>query len=172
MMSMELEQNMDALNKEFVLLAEAWNKIDESISPKPDCGICVLCKNHLNNKYGNHPHPVRKKGKCCDRCNNDRVIPARLGAEENPIGDFDEQIMCRKLLLFCSHTTKYPNIQVEFYRNNLDNFVADLIEKFYRKVISRGCFPTIRVDEGISVSNDLFRRIQDNNAVIKGIKPK
>jgi hypothetical protein len=35
------------------------------------CGIIV-------GGYGNNPNPIKKQGKCCDECNADQVIPARL----------------------------------------------------------------------------------------------
>jgi hypothetical protein len=28
--------------------------------------------------YGNNPDPIKKKGRCCDECNADQVLPARF----------------------------------------------------------------------------------------------
>lgn len=39
--------------------------------------ICVLCKQKFTG-YGNNPEPLSNKGKCCDKCNSEKVIPARL----------------------------------------------------------------------------------------------
>jgi hypothetical protein len=43
---------------------------------------CILCKNKIEEKpywkYGNNPFPLSKKGSCCDNCNQNKVIPARI----------------------------------------------------------------------------------------------
>lgn len=39
--------------------------------------ICVSCKINLEGQ-GNNPYPVSNTGKCCDTCNVDIIIPARL----------------------------------------------------------------------------------------------
>jgi len=38
--------------------------------------ICILCKRKYKG-WGNNAEPL-KKGRCCDNCNNTKVIPARL----------------------------------------------------------------------------------------------
>lgn len=39
---------------------------------------CVLCKHHFTG-YGNNPDPLAMgKGECCDVCNTNQVIPARI----------------------------------------------------------------------------------------------
>ena len=39
---------------------------------------CVLCKEHFTG-YGNNPDPLAMgKGECCDVCNTNQVIPARI----------------------------------------------------------------------------------------------
>jgi hypothetical protein len=39
---------------------------------------CVLCKQHFTG-YGNNPDPLAQgKGECCDICNTNQVIPARI----------------------------------------------------------------------------------------------
>ena len=41
--------------------------------------VCCICGKTFNG-YGNNPYPVSKNenDKCCDQCNLDVVIPARL----------------------------------------------------------------------------------------------
>jgi hypothetical protein len=51
----------------------------EAYLPKP---ICVLCKKHCENEYGNNPDPVATDGVCCDSCNLTKVIPARLAQRQ------------------------------------------------------------------------------------------
>ena len=38
---------------------------------------CCICEYEIEG-YGNNPTPVSKKGRCCDKCNVEKVIPARL----------------------------------------------------------------------------------------------
>lgn len=52
------------------------NKSDEVEYP-----VCVICKGLCDNEYGNNPYPVKKSGVCCDKCNSNVVMPARMGME-------------------------------------------------------------------------------------------
>ena len=38
---------------------------------------CVICKEHFTG-FGNNPDPVKPDGDCCDACNTNHVIPARM----------------------------------------------------------------------------------------------
>ena len=38
---------------------------------------CILC-GKLYTGYGNNPWPITDHGRCCDECNSDKVIPARI----------------------------------------------------------------------------------------------
>lgn len=38
---------------------------------------CSICGDDVNDEFGNNAEPVNK-GRCCDYCNNEVVIPARL----------------------------------------------------------------------------------------------
>ena len=38
---------------------------------------CVICKEHYTG-YDNNPDPVADTGGCCDTCNTNKVIPARM----------------------------------------------------------------------------------------------
>ena len=40
--------------------------------------ICVICNKEFE-EYGNNALPV-KEGRCCDKCNQEQVIPARIDA--------------------------------------------------------------------------------------------
>ena len=50
---------------------------------------CVICKGKLDKlckpdgtvywDEGHNPYPIKEKGRCCTKCNNDKVIPARFG---------------------------------------------------------------------------------------------
>ncbi len=38
---------------------------------------CVICYEHFTG-FGNNPDPVKSNGDCCDACNTNHVIPARM----------------------------------------------------------------------------------------------
>jgi len=42
---------------------------------------CVLC-DHRGFGYGHNPAPLRRHGRCCEECNFDEVIPARISMSE------------------------------------------------------------------------------------------
>ena len=39
--------------------------------------ICCICGKEFEG-YGNNPYPLKNEGECCDKCNTNFVIPARL----------------------------------------------------------------------------------------------
>jgi hypothetical protein len=45
--------------------------------------ICSICHEDLNVKHGNNAAPIND-GQCCDRCNSEVVIPARIAAAKEP----------------------------------------------------------------------------------------
>jgi len=40
---------------------------------------CCICGKEFDG-YGNNPWPVKEDGCCCDECNVDKVIPARISS--------------------------------------------------------------------------------------------
>ena len=45
--------------------------------------VCVICKNKITPDPGGwpgglNPWPIKKKGKCCGKCNDEKVTPKRL----------------------------------------------------------------------------------------------
>lgn len=68
--------------------------------PCPDCGKliaycfpihdctpkikCCLCGKMIARHESCDPHPLRKRGRCCHRCDDLKVTPARLAAKGIP----------------------------------------------------------------------------------------
>jgi len=46
------------------------------MAEKQETGRCCLCGEEFEG-YGNNAQPLRN-GKCCDKCNVEKVIPARM----------------------------------------------------------------------------------------------
>lgn len=49
------------------------NQRNEEVGSK----TCCICGKEYTG-YGNNPEPVRISGRCCNDCNEKRVIPARM----------------------------------------------------------------------------------------------
>jgi hypothetical protein len=56
----------------------------------PTFNKCVLCFKKDCVGYGNNPAPLRMKGKCCDKCNFEKVLPFRMGLPHKGLGLFTE----------------------------------------------------------------------------------
>ena len=52
---------------------------------------CICGKPFRQGEYGNNPEPVKpySSGTCCDECNMDKVLPARLAAIPREAGSGD-----------------------------------------------------------------------------------
>jgi len=56
------------------------HKMSDQLQPATDDSeYCVLCGDGIND-MGNNPEPVSSVGQCCDSCNWNEVIPARISA--------------------------------------------------------------------------------------------
>ena len=56
-----------------------WRNTDEEYDSDEADGLCVLCKNDINDPYGGHnPAPLKEYGKCCEPCNTTLVVPMRV----------------------------------------------------------------------------------------------
>jgi hypothetical protein len=49
---------------------------------------CSLCDDGLG-EWGNNAWPLAEED-CCDKCNHEKVLPARLGADPGALGTFEE----------------------------------------------------------------------------------
>lgn len=61
-----------------------WVDVNESLT---DSETCCICNKHIVG-YGNNAEPVCS-GRCCDRCNIEKVIPARLEMLNNSEDDYE-----------------------------------------------------------------------------------
>ena len=55
--------------------------------PLQETGICSLCGGPYEH-FGNNPEPLKDfEERCCDDCNWQKVVPARLGRPEGSMGE-------------------------------------------------------------------------------------
>lgn len=72
-------------------IAADKNGLDDIVLTETEDEICCICGEPIQG-YGNNPAPVCDDGVCCDKCNIEKVIPARLSSihaleESNQITD-------------------------------------------------------------------------------------
>jgi hypothetical protein len=139
----EFDELLDGFCKDLTVKLKAIDRhiaaIDEYYAPKEDCGKCCLCKGLMSNKWGNNPAPLRKRGKCCDKCNADKVIPARMGGLCD-LGTHEEQVLQAKLFLLMGE--EMTGFLEPMWEQNYAPF--NKIKREYRDlVIARGMFPNI-----------------------------
>ena len=61
--------------------------------------VCCICGEKYEG-YGNNPAPIKDYGKCCDKCNIEKVIPARIKALKKDSFDWlDALINSEKLAI-------------------------------------------------------------------------
>lgn len=103
--------------------------LDENIQKDEECCIC----GEPIKGYGNNPAPVKDAGVCCDKCNREVVIPARLKSisknklEEkvsSKIEDKEETI--RYLLDQLHKALEDGSIQEKVYKDTLDKAIYEL----------------------------------------------
>lgn len=103
--------------------------LDENIQKDEECCIC----GEPIKGYGNNPAPVKDAGVCCDKCNREVVIPARLKSisknklEEkvsNKIEDKEETV--RYLLDQLHKALEDGSIQEKVYKDTLDKAIYEL----------------------------------------------
>lgn len=113
-------------------------RIDDQAKGKEEFPICVLCKGHLSNPYGNNPQPVRKRGKCCDKCNYNKVLPARMGGLVD-FGSWEEYLLQQKVFAIASYPELLEKYEDEIYCPEIKKVKND----FIKSVMERGMFPII-----------------------------
>ena len=53
-----------------------------------ETGTCSLCGGPYTH-WGNNPYPLKDiSERCCDKCNHEKVLPARMNLPEGALGDW------------------------------------------------------------------------------------
>jgi hypothetical protein len=119
-------------------IEERFAAQDEQYLPKEGMGKCCLCKDNLSHTFGNSPIPLKRRGDCCDKCNHEKVIPARMGNMMLPsqFSTWEEQKLQQKIFLL-------------FDVWDLDYEPFNQIKLEYGLMVrSRGFIPNIEIEGG------------------------
>lgn len=77
-------------------------------------GTCSLCGEPYT-RWGNDPSPLGDiEERCCDRCNYEKVTPARMGLQPGALGSWDEAKVQQKLARQMWQQTQVADGQVRF----------------------------------------------------------
>lgn len=88
---------------------------------------CCICGKEFTG-YGNNPWPVMKDGKCCDECNFDTVLPARLAGNSKKVKTKDSLTDLNALI-------KSEDEAIDLYTEAIQN-AGDGIEKsIYEEIL-------------------------------------
>lgn len=89
---------------------------------------CCICGQEFEG-YGNNPWPVKENGECCDKCNYEKVIPARINQLNNKeINDADPKQELAELI-------KSEEEAIELYKKAVDNSINDEEKKLYQHIL-------------------------------------
>lgn len=72
---------LEEVENPFALEFESYNAYGEKLTEAEE-EICCICGEPIEG-YGNNPEPYKHEGRCCDACNLEFVIPARLAELNN-----------------------------------------------------------------------------------------
>jgi hypothetical protein len=75
------EHQASLLSRSFFFLAvKPYFYLTLNNNPMKEELKCCLCGTHIEDGFGNNPEPVslNEEDRCCDDCNAEEVIPARL----------------------------------------------------------------------------------------------
>jgi len=151
----------DEIGAYILTIEESWERIDAFYLPDEKNGKCCICKGWLSNEWGNNPVPVRKRGKCCDKCNHDEVLPARMGGMY-VMGSHEEQILQGKVMKLFGTVEELPHQQVWVWEMDYEPF--NKIKREYRDIVfARGMFPVINYkgDSGHRNGSISFKSVRE-----------
>jgi len=108
--------------------------------------ICCICNKEFT-EHGNDPYPICEEGECCDKCNEEFVLPERLNAIRkaegvNTVEDTFEEISkavkapnrpLQKKKLKISTETAQKIAQATTSFSDAREYVGEYIDEFYER---------------------------------------
>lgn len=134
---------MDTKKTKYKTLEEYFKESEESTQK------CCICGKEFAG-YGNNAEPV-KHGRCCDDCNINTVIPARL-SQSNLDEDLEDDIITFKVKVFPNNgassrgTESEKPIYTEIIKAREDNIFRAIISEIYNLDIEE-LYPDVYEDE-------------------------
>jgi len=89
---------------------------------------CCICGKEFEG-YGNNPWPVKEDGECCDDCNYEKVIPARINQlSKKEVKDAEPRQELEALI-------KSEEEAITLYQNAIKNSINDDEKALYEHIL-------------------------------------
>lgn len=114
---------------------------------------CVICGKNFT-EIGNNPFPIKKEGECCDKCNLEKVIPARINMlKNNSLKDQETNIV-----LYNELKNKILNAN----KDNIENIKNEIEENHDKDLLNEQQYYNLL--KGVKIMKNKFNNIKFKDA--------
>lgn len=114
---------------------------------------CVICGKNFT-EIGNNPFPIKKEGECCDKCNLEKVIPARINMlKNNSLKDQETN-----MVLYNELKNKILNAN----KDNIENIKNEIEENHDKDLLNEQQYYNLL--KGVKIMKNKFNNIKFKDA--------
>lgn len=114
---------------------------------------CVICGKNFT-ELGNNPFPIKKEGECCDKCNLEKVIPARINMlKNNSLKDQETN-----MVLYNELKNKILNAN----KDNIENIKNEIEENHDKDLLNEQQYYNLL--KGVKIMKNKFNNIKFKDA--------
>lgn len=114
---------------------------------------CVICGKNFT-EIGNNPFPIKKEGECCDKCNLEKVIPARINMlKNNSLKDQETN-----MVLYNELKNKILNAN----KDNIENIKNEIEENHDKDLLNKQQYYNLL--KGVKIMKNKFNNIKFKDA--------
>lgn len=114
---------------------------------------CVICEKNFT-EIGNNPFPIKKEGECCDKCNLEKVIPARINMlKNNSLKDQETN-----MVLYNELKNKILNAN----KDNIENIKNEIEENHNKDLLNEQQYYNLL--KGVKIMKNKFNNIKFKDA--------
>ena len=124
---------------------------------------CCICGGPIEG-HGNNPFPVKTEGDCCDKCNTDVVIPARIEKMKAAASEkVNEELELDFVPFFFKDDEDYWINEAKYIGDNLkvENFIDDYTD-YKEFVIDKFVIPVLRAPGNTRETEELIKYFEIN----------
>lgn len=114
---------------------------------------CIICGKNFT-EIGNNPFPIKKEGECCDKCNLEKVIPARINMLKNNSLK-DQEI---NMPLYNELKNKILNAN----KDNIENIKNEIEENHDKDLLNEPQYYNLL--KGVNIMKNKFNNIKFKDA--------
>lgn len=114
---------------------------------------CIICGKNFT-EIGNNPFPIKKEGECCDKCNLEKVIPARINMlKNNSLKDQETN-----MVLYNELKNKILNAN----KDNIENIKNEIEENHDKDLLNEQQYYNLL--KGVKIMKNKFNNIKFKDA--------